>query len=385
MPADCRGTIGKTNLTQRLGPVSKSEANRIAAPIIAKFRAQIEAARLGIVIGADTLTVTGHASPAIAITDTMSMSSSAARMMALFDGYCLERQPSASTRKRWRPVMVDLVRHIGHEDASRYTADDIVSWKEALAERGVSGRTIREVYLAAVKVVLGWSVENRKIASNPATGVTVRVPKRMRLRDPGFTVSEASIILRASITDEPGGISVEHARARRWIPWLCAYSGARVGEIAQLRGCDIVEVDDVWVMRITPEAGSTKSGSARLVPIHQHLVEQGLLTMVVGVGDGALFYDPKRERGGSPGNPHYKKIGQRLASWVRDVGVTDRSVQPNHGWRHLFKTIARRAGMPAEARDAIQGHAPRSIGETYGDWPVDVLANAMTMFPRFAC
>ena len=212
VPADCRKTIGKTNLTQRLGPISKSEANRAAAPIIANFRTQIETARLGRATGANAVMVAVRMGPAIAIADTMSMPSSAARMMALFDGYCLERQPSASTRKRWRPVMVDLVRHIGHEDASRYTADDIVSWKEALADRGVSGRTIREVYLAAVKVVLGWSVENRKIAANPATGISVRVPKRMRLRDPGFTALEASIILRASITDEPGGISVEHAR-----------------------------------------------------------------------------------------------------------------------------------------------------------------------------
>lgn len=288
VPSDCRKTIGKTNLTQRLGPISKSEANRAAAPIIAKFRAQIQAARLGRATGADTVLAAGHGGPAIAIADIMPMSPSATRLMTLFDGYCLERQPSASTRKRWRLVMVDLVRHIGHEDASRYTADDIVSWKEALAERAVSGRTIREVYLAAVKVVLGWSVENRKITSNPATGVTVRVPKKTRLRDAGFMASEASLILNAALTDNPGGISVEHARARRWIPWLCAYSEARVGEIAQLRGRDIVKVDDVWVIRITPEAGSTKSGTARLVPIHQHLIEQGLLTMVSGVGEGAL-------------------------------------------------------------------------------------------------
>jgi hypothetical protein len=80
------------------------------------------------------LLAAGHGGPAIAIADTMSIYPSATRLMTLFDGYCLERQPSASTQKRWRPVMVDLVRHIGHEDASRYTADYIVSWKEALAE-----------------------------------------------------------------------------------------------------------------------------------------------------------------------------------------------------------------------------------------------------------
>ena len=383
VPADCRKTIGRTNLTQRLGQVSKSEANRIAAPIIAKFRAQIEDARSGAAIKPDPMKIQTNAVQAIDIAGTPSMSQSGTPMMVLFDGYCRERQPSASTLKRWRPVITNLVEHIGHDDASRFTADDIVAWKEGLAGRGVNGRTIREVYLAAVKVVFGWSVENRKLASNPAIGVTVRVPKKMRLRDPGFTAVEAGTILRASVGSSVGGISIEHARARQWNSWLCAYSGARVGEIAQLRGCDVFQVEKVWVMRITPDAGSTKSGAARLVPIHQHLVEQGLLEMVEGVGAGALFYNPGRARGGSLGNPHHKKIGQRLALWVRELGVVDPDVQPNHGWRHLFKTIARRAGVAADARDAIQGHAPRSIGESDGDWPVDVLADAMAKFPRF--
>jgi integrase len=32
------------------------------------------------------------------------------------------------------------------------------------------------------------------------------------------------------------------------VPWLCAYSGARVGEIAQMRGSDIIQMEGIWVM-----------------------------------------------------------------------------------------------------------------------------------------
>ncbi|HUD90817.1 hypothetical protein [Sphingobium sp.] len=305
------------------------------------------------------------------------------KLMDLYDGYARERQPSPATMKRWRPVIASLISHLGHDDANLITADDIIGWKEALARDGIAGRTIREVYLAAIKVVLGWSVENRKIAVNPATDVTVRVPKTVRLRERGFSVIEARTILKASLERGFSRISEEHARARRWIPWICAYSGARVGEIGQLRGCDFSKVDGVWALRITPEAGSTKSGTARWVPIHDHLLEQGILEMVTRVGIGPLFFDPSRARGGSDGNPHAKKVGERLAKWVRELGVNDPHVQPNHSWRHLFKTIARRAGIDPAARDAIQGHAPRTVGEEYGDWPVDVLAKAISAFPRF--
>src|SRR5438105_5721029 len=107
------------------------------------------------------------------------------------------------------------------------------------------------------------------------------------------------MILQASLSPDHGRLSREHARARRWIPWIAAYSGARVGEIAQMRGCDFIQIDGIWTMRITPEAGSTKSGHARLVPLHRHLIEQGLLKIAREAGLGPMFYNPRRGRGGS--------------------------------------------------------------------------------------
>nr|WP_314472289.1 site-specific integrase [uncultured Sphingomonas sp.] len=380
VPAGLRSTIGKTNLTRRLGRLSKSDANRLAAPVIQQFHDLIERAKVGPLD--DPAAPVAVAAPPKPSNPSPEQASSP-KLMAIFDGYLRERQPSPATIKRWRPVIAHLVDHLGHDEPRRISADDIIGWKEALARQGASGRTIREVYLAAAKVVFAWAVENRKLDANPAAGVSVRVPKRHRPRGPSFTLAETRTILSASLARDQGKISREHALARRWIPWMCAYSGARVGEIAQMRGRDIIEVEGIWAMRITPEAGSTKSGQARIVPLHPHLVEQGVLKVAEQAGDGPIFYDPARGRGGSAGNAHYRKVGERLAAWVRDLGVDDPHVQPNHGWRHLYKTLARRAGMEPEVRDAIQGHAPRSIGETYGEWPIDVLARAVNLLPRF--
>jgi hypothetical protein len=46
--------------------------------------------------------------------------------------------------------------------------------------------------------------------------------------------------------------------AQRWVSWLCAYSGARPGEITQLREMDIQHRDHVTVMLLTPDAGTIK-------------------------------------------------------------------------------------------------------------------------------
>ncbi len=72
---------------------------------------------------------------------------------------------------------------------------------------GVSGRTIREVYLAAAKVMFAWAVENRKLTANPATGVSVRVPKRVRSRGPSFTALEVRTILSGSLVMDQGRVS----------------------------------------------------------------------------------------------------------------------------------------------------------------------------------
>jgi integrase len=301
----------------------------------------------------------------------------------LFDGYVAERKPAASTVKRWRPIMDSLVGHVGHDDASQFSFEHIISWKTELLS-SKAPKTVREVYLAALKTVLTWAVENRKLPANVASGTKVRAAKHViATRPKGFTKAEALIILRAALDADKGRLSVEHRRARRWMPWLLAYSGARVGEVGQLRGQDVVKIEGVWAIRITPDAGSVKTGKARIVPVHPHLIEMGFVEVARELGARPIFYDPARGRDGSKANPHAKKVGERLAAWVRALGVNDPKLQPTHGWRHHFKTRCRLAGVSQAAMDALQGHAPRTEGESYGDWPISVLADAINKLPRF--
>lgn len=389
VPQGVRDAIGRSNLTKRLGRVSPSEANRLAVPIVAEFQARIAQARLGIpakatdsfesqLWGEVKILPIGwnpnHPTPATPVP--------AVSLSELYNGYEQERELAPATRKRWRPVIGHLVAHLGHDNAAAVTPENIVEWKEALlCDR--SQRTVREVYLAAVKAVYGWGIENRRLKENPATGISVRVPKERKLRGKGFTPDEAAKILREALHGHHGGVSVQYQRARRWVPWVCAYTGARVGEISQMRGADVLDMDGVPVLRITPEAGGTKTNAARLVPLHPHLIEMGFIQFVRGIGEDALFYDPFRNRGGNAGNPQHKKVGEHIAKWVREIGVDDPDVKPNHGWRHLFKTLCRTASIDPEARDAIQGHATRTEGEAYGEWDIQPLAKEMAKFPRY--
>ena len=74
-------------------------------------------------------------------------------------------------------------------------------------------------------------------------------------------------------------------------------------------------------------------------------------------------------------------VKNRLAEFARAV-VQDPNVAPNHGWRHRFKTIAREVGMDPHVRDTIQGHAPQTVGDAYGEVSVRAMAEAMSKVPR---
>ena len=62
--------------------------------------------------------------------------------------------------------------------------------------------------------------------------------------------------------------------------------------------------------------------------------------------------------------------------------VTDPNVAPLHGLRHRFKTVGMEAGIPTRVLDAIQGHAPRTAAEGYGEVTIRTMAAAIERLPR---
>jgi integrase len=169
--------------------------------------------------------------------------------------------------------------------------------------------------------------------------------------------------------------------AKRWVPWLLAYTGARIAEITQLRKEDVKVDGDIHFIRITPDAGSVKTGEFRDVPLHPHLIELGFLEFVSASDNGPLFYSKVTRKGRT--HPS-KQVAGRVSEWVRSLGVVAANVKPSHGWRHRFKTIGLEVGMNGRVLDAIQGHAPRTAGDAYGDVTLKAKWDAIKLLPRYS-
>lgn len=279
--------------------------------------------------------------------------------------------------------IANLRTYLGHDDARRVTGRRVDEWCDQLLAEGLSEKTVGEKYLAAVKAIFKLGVEKFRLSSNPVAANKVRVPDKVKERPAGFTETEARAILRAtqgdpsSLGKRPDAIK----RAIRWVPWICAYTGARVGEIAQLRREDFVVEYGVPCLRIAPEGGTVKTGNYRIVPVHSHLLELGLPTFIASQPPGPLFFTLAK----ADDDPVKKaaNAGAKVGQWVRaDVGITDLRVWPNHGWRHRFKTLCRDAGIDQESRNAIQGHGDGTAAADYGEVTIKALKRAMDAFPR---
>lgn len=284
--------------------------------------------------------------------------------------WAAETHPREKTLYEWERAVRRLTTFLGHDDAARLTADDLIAWKGSLIESGLSPKTIRDAMLAAIRAILQWAVNNRRLASNPAERIVIDVKTKPSDSRRSFTDAEAAIVLKAALA--------ETDPVRRWVPWLCAYSGARVAEICQLRVEDVVRIDSIWCMKIDPEAGPLKTRSSeRAVPLHPALIESGFLTFVATVKSGPLFSSLPPNRFGSRGGNGTKILGR----WVRSLGLTDARLAPNHSWRHRLKTLGRRHGLAPDIVDAITGHGRKTVSDSYGEFPMEALERELMKIP----
>lgn len=125
-------------------------------------------------------------------------------------------------------------------------------------------------------LVEDWWKEAKRVGRlprNPAEGITLKIGKSRNLRSKGVYDSEAIAILKYARQFVPGREAPKLAAAKRWVPWLCALTGARVDEMIQMRKEDIRREGKLWVLHVTPEAGPVKTDEARDLVLHRQIIE----------------------------------------------------------------------------------------------------------------
>lgn len=308
----------------------------------------------------------------------------------LFREYLASRQALGKHKdgaRQWENAVVDLAKFVGHSDTRQITKRNLLDWRDHLLKSGKSAKTVANGYLAALRAVFRWAYENDRLPTNEAETVRQEVPKVQRSRERGYTTAEAVKVLKAAtsyappVTDNPANReSAAITAAKRWLPVLGAFTGARPAELAQLRKQDVREEDGRWIIRISPDAGSVKAGDYRDVPLHPQVIELGFAAFAQGAKEGPLFHNgtkPERFLASA------RATAGRVSQWLQEKELVPAGVQPSHGWRHRFKTVAREIGADPRVVDAIQGHASKTAGDDYGDVSIAAKLRVIDALPSY--
>ena len=258
------------------------------------------------------------------------------------------------TAAKYRRIAEEFAKHRGGtgSDATTIRAEELEGWKAALLKAGkVSRRTI-DGNIGVVKTVVGsWGKRHFRSALSAAVAEVAMVEGVDFERKPSDLSSlrpnEAKAILLAARRE------VEDVR-KRWLPWLCAYTGLRIGEASQLETTDFFTSEGRWFFEVSSanKRSLKNANSRRTIPVHRALLAEGFKEFVEAAPAGRLF-----------------KVGANvmISRWVRDkVGIKREELSPSHGWRHLFEDLCRRYLLTDDARTYLTGRSTGHPASLYG-------------------
>ncbi|KPQ00270.1 MAG: Site-specific recombinase XerD [Rhodobacteraceae bacterium HLUCCA12] len=276
---------------------------------------------------------------------------------------------ASSTFRKYRSITKEFTEWRKSSRAATVTREEVERWRDELIDAEFAPKTVRDK-VSCIKAVLTWGQahSNRSLFPDGLPLDRFELPEldEQDSADRTYTIAQAETILIAARS--------QGASYKRWVPWILAYSGARISEILQLTKEDFFQVGDDWFYHIRHGGDrTTKTKKSRKVPVHPALVEEGLIDFVSARPAGTLFTDARMD-----GN---------LRDWIRDEVLPDLPSPrpgPNHGFRHLFEDL-RLGAIESDAAKYIAGRANKNSSADYGKSlaMLPALARQMANFPRF--
>ncbi|MBL0666086.1 site-specific integrase [Aeromonas jandaei] len=240
-----------------------------------------------------------------------------------------------------------FIKALGDRPAADYAKADVVKFKEGLLNSGKSPTTINK-YLQKLSLLFNWLANHQDGVINHFAGLKLQRAKEVNSRS-GYTAEERRKFIGWAKQQEPH---------RRWIALLGLFTGARANEICQLYADDVQQVDGIWCLNIRsgrPDQKLKTANSARLVPLHRHLLQSGFIEFVKGRIGGRLF----------PELPHRQDSYSHLwGQWFSRHRPVDKDF---HSLRHTVGAALKDHGVPLQYAAAILGHTNGAISyDRYG-------------------
>jgi integrase len=227
---------------------------------------------------------------------------------------------------------------------------------------------------------LRWALKDHHITAMP--GGSISIPDNRTLED---TVDgrkpydEAGLRL---IFSSPlfTGCTSESRRAtpgkylfkdgRYWVPLLALYTGMRLSEIVQLATEDVRQEQGIWLIDIrlgtiakTGEVKRVKKKSSiRIVPLHDDLIQLGILDVVHRAEAGGRLFPELRFAKDGTASKNFSKFWSRYG---KALGFRTGD-HVFHSLRHNMADMTRDAELHIEASTFLMGHKLPGTRSRYG-------------------
>lgn len=319
-------------------------------------------------------------------------------LIELWEGYEQSRR-NAGTAPRtldgWRSNIKKASGFFKHSPAASLSRKDIRAYVEALRshDQGVSpagkrlaSKTVNDNHLAALSALYKWAIAHELLENDPTKGVRATASASDSNQIIGYTREQVTAILKATREPRRKRVPASNATISRWVPWLCAFTGARISEVLWLRRSDVCMTEGITYIDIqidTSEAGqSVKTAeSIRSVPLHPAILDEGFLEYIESLPDNEkyLFPGPWKDQHGD----RTKTPANKLRTWIKEqLPDADWSrLSPNHSFRHWLTSECRRASVDGDHQRIITGHKASDVHGRYGPADVPILHEEVVKIP----
>ncbi|MGS0675151.1 site-specific integrase [Shewanella sp. 125m-1] len=246
---------------------------------------------------------------------------------------------------------------------------DVLRYESILISMDKSFKTKKE-YLAAAKQFYGWLKKHGRLKANHLELIGLKAQRHERKK-----VSEQRQRWQpeqlARLFKHPNFAGLNEASTQEqkqhyWIPLLLLYTGARTGEICQLKTCDIYQKDHIWCIDINDKGDKRHlktNYSHRIVPIHSTLIAHGFIEYVKGrqcANQTNLFH--LKPTGAD--NDWGVGFARQFVRVLRECNMTGAQRPTLHSFRHTFIDELQQIGIEEFVANELVGHSKKSM--TYG-------------------
>lgn len=244
---------------------------------------------------------------------------------------------------------------------------DAIRYEDLLLEMGNAFKTKKD-YLAATKQFCEWLKRHELIKDNFIASIKLPQSGRLNVKQSEQRSRWSEKQLKVLFKHQAfATVPSEHASQKEkedfWVPLILLYTGARSGEICQLKTCDIYQHDGIWCIDINTKGQDRHLKSAyssRLIPVHSLLVKLGLIDYVqtrIKQRQSNLFsFKPIGED-----KDWAKPFANRFNKVLESCGLVDANRPTLHSFRHTFIDELQQAGIPESITSKLVGHSKQNI------------------------